>query len=137
VFAGIQVGGPLNVSFDLICGVEAWIDCATYLDEEHWNNDFGDQLYLDQSAKASWTHLQVRKADVLREFSGFLERAPETQSSENLPRMQIDIVEIARKLWPTGKTPPRVNEPDQAIQAEFKKNPPSYRTIRRALKNWP
>ena len=50
-------------------GDKPWINCTPYVDEEHWNNDFNDQLYLQKSGPASWTHLQVRKSDILREFS--------------------------------------------------------------------
>jgi hypothetical protein len=121
----------------MITGDSPWISSIHYIDEEHWKNDFNDKLYLQNSRSASWSHLQVRKADVLREFSALIELTPETKSSSNLPPMQIDVLEIARKLWPTGKTPPRIKERNQAIQAEFGKNPPSERTIRRALKDWP
>jgi hypothetical protein len=72
----------------------------------------------------------------LREFS-VIENIPTVKSLNHLPKMQIDILELANRLWPTGKTPPRVKERNQAIQAKFEKNPPSERTIRRALKDWP
>jgi hypothetical protein len=75
----------------------------------------------------------VKKADVLREFPTSIAGAPEAKSSDSLPQMQIDILEIARKLWPTGKMPPRVKERNKAIQSHFGKNPPCERTIRRAF----
>ena len=48
-----------------------------------------------------------------------MERGSEAKASENLPQMQIGILEIARKLWPTGKTPSRVKERNHAIRAHF------------------
>ena len=67
LFARILVGEPLRDTFEMITGDNPWISCIPYIDEEHWLNDFNDQLLLHQSGRASWTHLQVKKADVLRE----------------------------------------------------------------------
>lgn len=66
-FLGIKVPTPLCVSFDILTGNEPWISCTTYVDEPHWA-DFNDQVFLGQSGPAAWTHLSVRKADVLRHF---------------------------------------------------------------------
>ncbi|MCK1721274.1 hypothetical protein [Bradyrhizobium sp. 141] len=68
IFAGILVSEPMRDSFEMITGDKPWISCIPYLDEEHWNNGFNDQLYLQRSGPASWTHLQVKKSDVLREI---------------------------------------------------------------------
>jgi hypothetical protein len=137
IFAGILVSEPMQVSFEMITGDSPWISCTSYIDEEHWKNGFNDELYLHGSATASWTHLQVKKANVLREFSALMDKSiPAAKSSDPMPKMRTDIREIARQLWPDGKTPPRVKERDEAIRAKFK-NPPSERTIRRALKDWP
>lgn len=105
-------------SFEMITGDNPWISCTPYLDEEQWKDDFNDQLHLQKSGPASWTHLQVKKADVLHELTELMERLPATKPSDRLPKMQIDILEMARKLWPAGKTPPRVKERDQAIQSQ-------------------
>jgi hypothetical protein len=78
----------------------------------------------------------VENSGGLREFSA-IENIPAVKSLNHLPKLQIDIVELANQLWPTGKAPSRVKERNQAIQAKFEKNPPSERTIRRALKDWP
>ena len=146
MFAGIMVSEPLrDEPFGLITGDNPWISCMPYVDDEHWGRDFNDQLFLLKSGPASWTHLQVKKADVLREFSIFLEKgsaekqaraAPSATSSDPLPKLQLEILEVAKQLWPDGETPPRVKERDKTIKAKFE-NPPSERTIRRALKDWP
>jgi hypothetical protein len=137
IFAGILMSEPMRVSFSMITGDNPWISSIPYVDEEHWNSDSNDQLYLHKSGSPSWTHLQIKKADVLREFSTFMERAPAAKSFDHLPKMHIEILEIAKQLWPAGKTPPRIKERNQAIRSQFKKIPPSERTIRRALKDWP
>lgn len=120
----------------MITGDNPWISCTPYIDDQRWKDDFNDQLFLQKSGPASWTHLQVKKADILREFSVPIERIATGVSVDNLPKMQSDILQVARKLWPTGKTPPRIKERNRAIQAEFKEHPPSEKTIRRALKHW-
>lgn len=66
VFAGILVPAPLTVSFSIINNDDPWISCTIYTDEPHWTADFNDQAFLDGLAGPSWTHLRVRKADVLR-----------------------------------------------------------------------
>jgi hypothetical protein len=68
VFAGILVSHPLRDSFSIIAGEDPWISCSTYIDEQHWKADFNDQLFLFRSGSPNWTHLQVKKADVLREI---------------------------------------------------------------------
>lgn len=137
IFAGILVSEPMRDSFEMMTGEKPWISCTPYVDEEHWIHDFNDQLYLHRSGPASWTHLQVKKADILREFHGRWAATTPLESSDQLPKLQNQILDVAKSLWPTGKTPPRVKERNQAIRAELKNNPPSERTIRRALKGWP
>ena len=137
IFAGVLVSEPMRDSFEIITGDRPWISCTPYVNAEYWMHDFNDQLFLQKSGPASWTHLQVKKADVLREFPERAKKVAATQSLDDLPKMQNDILEVARKLWPTGKTPPRVKERNEAIRAQFKKPAPSERTIRRALKDWP
>jgi hypothetical protein len=137
IFAGILLGEPMRDSFDMVAGDKPWISFTPYVDEQHWKADFNDLLYLHKAGPASWTHLQVKKADVLREFSALTERVATARSLDDLPKMQSDILELAKQLWPDGKAPPRIKERDKAIQAPFGQHPPSERTIRRALKGWP
>jgi hypothetical protein len=76
VIADISVSHPLRVSFSTIVGDDPWISCTPYIDEEHWKAYFNDELFLFRSGSARWTHLQVKKADVLREIR-FQESAPQ------------------------------------------------------------
>jgi hypothetical protein len=69
IFAGILVSQPTRHSFEMITGDNPWINCTAYIDEQYWGKDFNDELYLHRSGSASWTHLQVRKSDILREIA--------------------------------------------------------------------
>lgn len=42
------------------------IVCTPYVDAEHWSKDFNDQLYERNTAGATWTHLQVKKSQILK-----------------------------------------------------------------------
>jgi hypothetical protein len=66
VFAGILVPAPLTVSFPVLTGDDPWISCTPYTDEPHWAADFNDQAFLDGMGGPAWTHLRVKKTDVLR-----------------------------------------------------------------------
>jgi hypothetical protein len=101
----------------MIAGDKAWISCIPYLDEEHWNNDFNDQLYLSKSSSADWTHLQVRKSDVIREISFQIGLAPpntsEAPKRKSGRRAEYDWVEaklfVVQQLEAKGD----FDEPDQ------------------------
>ena len=69
IFAGISFGHPLREGPGLILGGDPWISFALYVDHEHWKGGFNDCLYLRKGGPVSWTHLQVRKADVLRHIT--------------------------------------------------------------------
>jgi hypothetical protein len=67
-FAGVLVSHALRDEFSIIVGDDPWISCMPYIDQQHWNSDFNDKLYLSNFGSPTWTHLQVRKSDVLREI---------------------------------------------------------------------
>jgi len=135
-FAAINVARPLS-EYGFLFSDNPWISFTTFVDLEGWNDGDNDKMFLERSGPATWTHLQVKKADVLREFPSFGWGAATRKSSATLPDLQNRIVEVANRLWPDGKPPPRIKERDEAIRAQFGKTPPNPRTIRRALKSWP
>jgi hypothetical protein len=67
-FAGVVATLPSRDEFSVLVGRDPWISCSCYLDQQSWNADFNDQLHLPPGGSASWTHLQVKKGDVLREI---------------------------------------------------------------------
>jgi hypothetical protein len=68
MFAGAAVSGPLNNCARPGC--ERWIWSMPYVDPQTWDErGFNDQLYLRVTEPAAFTHLEVRKSDILREFA--------------------------------------------------------------------
>ena len=67
-FAGIVVSTPLHESIDMLVGDDPWISCTPFVDLEHWSRGFNDQVFLYKARPAAWTHLQVKKSDVVRHF---------------------------------------------------------------------
>ena len=70
-----------------------------FVDEQHWNADFNDQLHLSHYGHASWTHLQVKKSDVLYEIkfdhnkglgTVYVSGAPGRPTSMNLIRQEFE-----------------------------------------------
>jgi hypothetical protein len=112
IFAGISVGRPLRDCFHLIAGDKPWISCTPYVDEQHWESDFNDCMYLKRSGPPSWTHLRVRKADVLRhiafesdasETANGLVAVPEKSGGQSFAAEDAALVEEMRALIKAGK----------------------------------
>jgi hypothetical protein len=113
MFAGISVGQPLRESFRLIAGDNPWISCTPYVDEECWGRDFNDHMYLKRFGPASWTHLQVRKADVLRHITfeadandaanGDALAMPDESGGQSFKAEDAVLVEEMRALIKAGK----------------------------------
>jgi hypothetical protein len=62
----VRLFAPLSASIDdMLVNAPSRIACLSYIDEEHWRRDFNDKLYESGRYGAAWTHLQLRKADVL------------------------------------------------------------------------
>jgi hypothetical protein len=65
----VKVHGPLDRSIEMILlGAPSHISCAPYIDHDHWSKHFNDQLYIQNQASPAWTHLEVRKDQVLRHW---------------------------------------------------------------------
>ena len=99
-FAGVVVARPLREEISVIIGHHPWISCTPYVDEQHWASDFNDRLYLTHYGSAGWTHLQVRKSDVLREIKfesaattdtrGYKSGSPGRPTSKQLIKLEFD-----------------------------------------------
>jgi hypothetical protein len=98
-FASVKVSQPTKDEFSVLVGANPWIGCTCYIDDQHWHADFNDQLHLSHYGPASWTHLQVKKGDVLREISfrnkeipppTYSSGAPGRPTSMNLIRQEFE-----------------------------------------------
>lgn len=74
-FALIDMPSPLHGGGFLLSSPSS-IDCSPYLGEEDWKKYFNDKLYVTGKQGPVWTHLQVRKADILSRWPGILGEAP-------------------------------------------------------------
>jgi hypothetical protein len=110
IFAGISVGHPLRDC--IIAGDNPRISCTPYVDDEHWRSCFNDYLDLKRSSLPSWTHLQVRRADLLRhitfesdasETSGGNTPAPDKSGGQSFAAEDAPLIEEMRALIVTGK----------------------------------
>jgi len=68
IFANISVSHPSHDSVSSLSNDDAWVSCTPYVNAQYWGNTFNDQIFLRRASPAAWTHLQVKKNDVLREF---------------------------------------------------------------------
>lgn len=67
--ATIKVLSPLNAPIsDLLLSAPSHIDTSIYEGRDYWLKNFNDQLFLTGQAPAAWTHLQVKKADILKHW---------------------------------------------------------------------
>nr|WP_041757222.1 hypothetical protein [Bradyrhizobium sp. ORS 278] len=141
LFADVPVGHPLRECFSLLSRDGPWISCTPYVDDEHWGRDFNDLMYLKKASPPAWTHLQVKKSDILRHLhflntvlTDSADKATRPSKSKP-PTLQQQIRKAVNELWPKGDLP-RVLDRDKALAQWFKakaQTPPSPRTIRRAL----
>jgi len=99
-FAGVFVSHATKEEFSVLVGTNPWIGCTCYIDDQHWSADFNDQLFLSHYGSANWTHLQVKKSDVLREIkfderkeigrTVYVSGAPGRPTSMNLIRQEFE-----------------------------------------------
>jgi hypothetical protein len=91
-FAGVQVPPPVSESWSIPYDAP-WISCAPYTDEEHWQKIFNDEFFVRRDGPAAWTHLQVKKADVLQHFQ-------HSPSEANVPPLS-ELLQVPER--PKGK----------------------------------
>jgi hypothetical protein len=60
---------PLRTEIaDMLLSAPSHIACTPYVDEEHWRRDSNDKLYENGQPGPAWTHLQIRKSDLLERW---------------------------------------------------------------------
>lgn len=65
----VKVLQPLVSSIDdMLLNAPSHISCTPYIDEEHWQRDFNDKLFESGRSGPAWSHLQVRKSEILERW---------------------------------------------------------------------
>jgi hypothetical protein len=102
-----------NAIGDILANSPSHISCCAFIDKEHWFQGFNDKLHEKGRSLATWTHLEVRKGDVLSRWpksgSGLQpERNCEKwlveqmrHSPHSSPRPRNDFLAEAKNLFPT------------------------------------
>ncbi len=113
MFAGAAVSGPLNDRARPGC--ERWICSMPYVDPQMWDEGgFNDQLYLRVSGSAAFTHLEVRKSDMLREFVfPNADRPPAVSTKAGRGKVPL-VIKLLAKKFPIAKYPKGVPPPPEA-----------------------
>ncbi len=98
----IRVLPPLaqdNIQF-LVLNGPSHINCAVYCGEHHWRDDFNDRLYVSGRPGPLWTHLQVKKADIL---SRWPKPSPAIKTEAECCRWLIDEMRQSPTVRPKPK----------------------------------
>jgi hypothetical protein len=105
-FALLNILPPIpNAIGDILVSAPSHVDCSCYLGEENWTKHFNDRLWISGRPTPAWTHLQVRKADILGRWPRPLPTArPETMCQ----RWLADLMRENPKNRPKPKTAFRV-----------------------------
>jgi hypothetical protein len=62
----MKVVPPLTISLsEALLGAPAFVQCMPFADKVEWTRYFNDKLYQPGRADPTWTHLQVRKSQIL------------------------------------------------------------------------
>jgi hypothetical protein len=70
LFARIRISFPYSeLSVETLLGDAPYLDCVPLVDDEDWQRESNDKLYLSGRGEPQWTHLQVRKSDIARLWS--------------------------------------------------------------------
>lgn len=111
-----------------------WLE-LTYFEPSKGGND----AIGNNDREVKFLRVLVRSKDILRIWSATRDRETlrrDFGAATNTPKLQAEVLKIAKTLWPDGVYPGRVIDRDKAIEAEFKnrkETPPSSKTIRRAM----
>jgi hypothetical protein len=139
-FAGVVVSHALKDEFSIVVGDDPWIGCTPYIDQQHWSSDFNDKLYLSKFGPATWTHLQVKKADVLREIKFdvveekrqriYTSGAPGRPTSMNLVKLEFEA------RYRTGDTAPSITLEAAALAEWLSRTHPEATPVKpKTIKN--
>ena len=65
----VKVLPPLHNSIgDILLNAQSHVACTPFVDQKHWEEDFNDKLYERGRGTPTWSHLQLRKDQVLKKW---------------------------------------------------------------------
>jgi hypothetical protein len=68
-FSLVRILTPVDDSFsDVLLSASAHVASCSFVDEENWHNGCNDQLYEPGQGAPSWTHLQLRRSQILEHW---------------------------------------------------------------------
>jgi hypothetical protein len=109
-FATVNILAPLHKELgDILLSAPSHIDCAYYLGTENWQKHFSDRLYVTGRPVSAWTHLQVRKADVLS-------RWPKPEPTVRLETACLRWLADQMRASPVSSPKPKDNIRNEACQ---------------------
>jgi hypothetical protein len=69
LFARIDVAYPYSdPEFGPLLRDDPYLDCYPFVDENDWQRESNDKLYASGREAPQWTHLQVRKSDIMHRW---------------------------------------------------------------------
>jgi hypothetical protein len=107
LFARIQVAYPYSdLLVRTLLGDNAYLDCYPFVDDDQWQRESSDKLYASGRGEPQWTHLQVRKPDIVR----FWPFKPSAISVMTTAATEIEAVAfLAGKFRSSGEELTRAN----------------------------
>jgi hypothetical protein len=84
----------------MLLNAPSHIVCTSYVDHDHWLRDFNDRIYEQDQVGATWTHLQIRKSDIL---SRWPKPAASVRGEADCRRWLAELM----KASPSGKPKPK------------------------------
>jgi hypothetical protein len=124
IFALIDILAPTDMhAGDFLLSSNSFIECSIYFGSEDWKSrSYNDRLFERGNPTATWTHLQLRKTDVLsrwprtesksRELSSTVNHKAKSISKAPPPAPQIDT-----NNWSVEKGYPAIQAESAAAQA--------------------
>lgn len=113
LFVAIKILLPLSLKLeDIALDAPSHIDCCAYEGEKNWLKSFNDRLYLTGQPGPEWTHLAVRKSQILKRWPRPASRAKPEQaclewltaemlsSPDSRPKLKTEYQEEAKIKFP-------------------------------------
>lgn len=78
---------------DIVLDAPSYIECTPFLSEDDWKADGNDKLFLRGQGSPAWTHLQLRKKDVLSQWPAW--HTTQHKSKEESPSSVVSGAKLS------------------------------------------